>query len=151
MACGAQTINYNDAAFRALFPVYANATTYPESTIQGYWNSAILYISNQYSGWPFGFTLAQQTQAINLMTAHLLYLSTLIAAGGTPTLVTGATVDKVNVSLEPPPLKNQWQWWLSTSPYGAQLLALLQVIGVGGFYISSAPPGRAGFKFSGVP
>jgi hypothetical protein len=146
MAC----ISYNDAAFRALFPSYANPTTYPQSTVQGLWNQAILYVSNQYGGGYCVMSLAQQTQAINLMTAHLLFLQGMITAGTMPTLTTGASIDKVSVTLTPPPLPNQWQWWLGLSPYGQQLLALFQVVTVGGFFASSAPPGRAGFKFSGV-
>ncbi len=144
-------IQYNDANFRALFPQYANATTYPQATIQLNWNSAILYISNRSGGCYFGGpNLAQQTQAINLMTAHLLYLQGIIAGGNIPAMVNGATIDKINVTLQPPPLKNQWQWWLSLTPYGQQLLALLLVVGVGGYYISTSPPGRAGFQFGGV-
>jgi hypothetical protein len=50
-----------------------------------------------------------------------------------------ANIDKVNVSLTPPPLKNQWQWWLSISPWGQQLWALLQVNSVGGHYIGGSP------------
>ena len=143
-------INYNDTAFRALFAPYANTTTYPANIIQGYWNSAILYISNRYGGRFTGKTVAQQTQMINLMTAHLLYLAGLIAGGNTPGIITGATIDKISVTIEPPPVKNQWQYWLQTTPYGQELLALLQVVGVGGFYATSAPPGRAGFPFGGV-
>jgi len=124
------SINYNDAGFRALFAPYASPITYPANTIQTFWNSAILYINNRYGGRFTGMSVAQQTQAINLMTAHLLYLSDLIAAGEVPSIITGATIDKITVSIEPPPVKNQWQYWLQTTPYGQQLLALLQIIGV---------------------
>ena len=141
-------INYNDAAFRALFPTFANGTTYPQSTIQGYWNQATTYISNQSGGCYFGgANFAQQTQALNLMTAHLLFLSGQIQAGNIGGVVSGATIDKVNVTLDPPPKPNQWQWFLNQTPYGQQLLALLQVVSVGGFYASSSVPGRAGFWF----
>ena len=142
------SINYNDTAFRALFPAYASTTTYPAATLQVYWNTAILYINNQYGGcYCGGMSLAQQTQALNLMTAHLVYLNGLITAGQVPQIITAAGIDKINVTMEPPPAKNQWQYWLQTTPYGQQLMALLQVIGVGGFYASSAPGGRAGFAF----
>lgn len=147
----ATTINYNDAAFRALFPAFANATTYPEVTLQQYWNTAILYITNVNGGWYCGgLTLAQQTQALNLMTAHLAALAAIIASGNIPSLVTAAGIDKINVTLTPPPVKNQWQWWLSLTPYGQQLFALLQVAGAGGFYVTTGAPGRAGFHFGGA-
>lgn len=147
----ATTINYNDAAFRALFPAYASMVTYPQATLQGYWNSAILYINNQSGGCYFGgMNVAQQTQAINLMAAHLAAISDIVGGGQTPGLVTNATIDKITIGLTPPPVKNQWQWWLSLTPYGQQLLALLQVASVGGVYVSTAAPGRAGFRFGGV-
>lgn len=50
-----------------------------------------------------------------------------------------ATIDKVTIGVTPPPFPNQWQWWLSTTVYGANLLALLQANSVGGFYIGGWP------------
>jgi hypothetical protein len=144
-------IYYNDATFRALFPAYANTTTYPQATLQGYWNSATCYISDKAGGCYYGgLSLKEQTNACNLMTAHIAYIMGLIAAGQTPYIATAAGIDKISLTLAPPPIKNQWQYWLNTSPYGQQLLALLDVAGVGGFYVSTSPPGRAGFGFGGV-
>lgn len=141
-------INYNDTAFRALFPAYANTVQYPAAAVQVYWDTATAYVSNRTGGcYIGGMTVAQQTLALNQMTAHLLYLSGLIASGNTPGVMVGATIDKISVTLEPPPAPNQWQYWLNQTPYGQQLLALLQVASVGGFYASSAVPGRAGFRF----
>jgi hypothetical protein len=141
-------INYNDDAFRGLFPAFASPTQYPAPALQVWWNTASAYVSNQSGGcYTGGMTLAQQTLALNLMTAHLVFLSNLIASGNTPGITVGATVDKVSVTLEPPPAPNQWQYWLNQSPYGQQLLALLQVASVGGFYATSGVPGRAGFQF----
>jgi hypothetical protein len=141
-------INYNDSAFRALFPAYANTVFYTATTLQAWWDTATAYVSNCNGGcYTGGMTLAQQTLALNQMTAHLVYLNNLIAAGSTPGVTVAATVDKVSVTLEPPPAPNQWQYWLQTSPYGQQLLALLQVASVGGIYAASGVPGRAGFRF----
>jgi hypothetical protein len=47
--------------------------------------------------------------------------------------------------MQPPPETNQWQWWLSLSPWGQQLLALLLVKSAGGFYIGGFPE-RQGFR-----
>lgn len=141
-------INYNDAAFRALFPAFANPTAYPQAMLQAYWDTATAYISNRNGGcYAGGMTLAQQTLALNQMTAHLVALSGLIAAGQTPGVMVGATIDKISITLEPPPAPNQWSYWLQSTPYGQQLLALLQVASAGGFYVSTAVPGRAGFWF----
>lgn len=127
------TFNYEQ--FIALVPAYSNAELYPEATLQAYWNSAINYVSDQ----NFGYVNGDSRQyALNLMTAHLVYIAGLIANGQVPNLMQNATIDKVTVGLTPPPLKNQWQWWLSVSPYGQQLFALLQVNSVGGSYIGGS-------------
>lgn len=132
----ASLITYNDASFRALFPAYASITCYPQMNILLFWNTATAYINNVNGGCYVGaMTLAQQTLALNYMTAHLLYISDLISQGQNPGIETAATIDKISVTLEPPPAKNTWQYWLQSSPYGQQLLALLQIAGVGGFYI----------------
>ena len=142
------TINSIDPAFRTLFPAYADTVVYPAATVQAYWDTATAYVSNRAGGcYTGGMTAAQQTLALNQMTAHLLYLGGQVAQGNTPGVMTGATIDKISVTLEPPPAPNQWQYWLNQSPYGQQLLALLQVASVGGFYASTAVPGRAGFWF----
>ena len=141
-------IAYDDAKFRALFPAYANPTTYPQAAIQVYWDTATAYVSNRHGGcYIGGMNPAQQTLALNQMTAHLLCLAGLIATGQTPGVMVGATIDKISVTMEPPPAPNAWQYWLQTTPYGQQLLALLQVASVGGFYATTAVPGRAGFWF----
>ncbi len=129
------TFDYSE--FIALFPAYANAIMYPELILQQYWNSAINYISDIGN---VGTIQGDQRQyAINLMTAHLTYISGLIANGQTPYVANSVTIDKVNVGLTPPPMSNEWQWWLNASPYGQQLLALLQANSAGGFYIGGSP------------
>lgn len=134
------TIYYDDAVFRADFPVFADTCKYPQSTLQMYWNTATCYISDRFGGcYCGGLKPKQQTLALNLMTAHLLALSGLIASGETPGILTGATIDKITVSIEPPPATNQWQYWLQTTPYGQQLLALLQLVSVGGTYVGGVP------------
>lgn len=89
-------------------------------------------------------------RALTLLTAHLAALGVLIAAGQVPGLVQTATVDKVSVSLTPPPILTQFQWWLSLTPYGQQLLALLQVASVGGIYIGGLPEISAFRKVGGI-
>lgn len=130
-------LTFDVTLFRQQFPVFANATAYPDAMLQMYWDMAICYITDIGNyGWLQGDC---RQLAINLMTAHLTALSVIVAGGQVPGLVQSATIDKVSVSLTPPPLKNQWQWWLSTTPYGQQLLALLQNRSVGGWYIGGRP------------
>lgn len=132
-------ITFDVAAFRVSFPAFADVTTYPDATLDGYWTVATCYLSDIDYGYLAGKC---RTLALNLMTAHLAALSTLIAGGGTPGLVQSSTIDKISVTLTPPPVKSQFDWWLALTPYGAQLLALLQAKSVGGFYVSPCRPPR---------
>ena len=133
-------ITFNPTQFRALFPLYANTVTYPNMVLQLYWDTATAYISNKTGGcYCLSLTVGQQTLALNLMTAHLAYLNTQINAGNATGVVQGATIDKVSVQIVPPPNTNNWQYWLNQSPFGQQLLALLQAAGVGGCLIGGYP------------
>lgn len=146
MAITLPILTFNYAQFIALVPAYSNAQTYPQATLQAFWDSAINYITPIGN---FGSLQGDKRQyAINLMTAHLIYISNLAAAGTVPYLMQTSTIDKISVGLTPPPLKNQWQWWLMTSPYGQQLQALLQVNSVGGFYVGGSAQ-RAAFGYQG--
>ena len=142
------TILYNDATFRAMFPAYSNAyPNFPTATIQQCWNLATSYITNNtITGWYEGINCQQQTNALNLMTAHILYLNTNTANGQPNGVLTAATIDKVSVTVQPPPDPNQWQWWLNQSPYGQQLLALLQITAAGGRFFSAGRPVVTAFR-----
>lgn len=136
-------LTFNYALFITQVPQYSNAIMYPQATLQNYWNVAINYITNTGN---YGSLQGDARQyAINLFVAHLVYIAGLIAIGQVPGLMQTATIDKVTVGLTPPPLKNQFQWWLSVTPYGQQLLSLLQVNSVGGFYYPSPQGGISGF------
>lgn len=142
----APTYSYNDALFRQQFAEFDSATTYPETLLQNYWDQAGTIVANT----TYGF-LAQMggPMALNLLTAHLAKLFTIIGAGETPGIVTSATIDRVSVTLEPPPAKSQFEWWLNQTPYGAQLLVMLNIAGNGGLYTPGSL-GRAGFFASGT-
>lgn len=128
-------ITFNVANFRAAFPAFAtNLTKYPDAALNNFFDLATLFISNQYQGGFPGFTPVQQAAALNYMVAHLAALNDIIVKKSTPGVLTGATIDKISVTLQPPPESNQWQWWLNQTAYGQQLLAMLQVISVGGYY-----------------
>lgn len=139
-------IIFNPTEFREQFPAFQCAPPISNDTLQAYFDTATLYINNP-SGYCYrgGLTLAQRKQSLYLMTAHLTAISRLIAKNQLPGVITSATVDKVSVTLEPPPATNQWQYWLQSTPYGAQLLSLLQVASVGGFYVGGSPE-RAAFR-----
>lgn len=141
------TITLNIAEFRSLFPEFANTTTYPDATISMNWDTATAFISNEDYGWMQGLP---RERSLYFMTAHMTKIGALIASGQTPSLVSGTAVDNVSVTLTPPPVKNQFHWWLSTTPYGAQLLALLQAQSIGGFIVGGNPERSAFRKVGGV-
>lgn len=134
---------YDDATFRTMFPAYANTTTYPEVTISMYWDMATCYISDNNYGALSGNC---RKSALYLMTANLTYIQDLIAAGQIPQVLNQAAVEKVSNGYVPPPADYQLQWWLSSTPYGQQVYALLQAAGVGGLFITSGPPEQTSFR-----
>lgn len=141
---------FNYTLFQQQFPAYSNQNIYPESLMQSYWDIATNYMSNIGN---YGSLQGSMRQyALNLLVAHLTFLAGIIASGNgnsqIPSLMQTATIDKITVGLTPPPIPNQFQWWLNLTPYGQQLLALLQVNSVGGFYIGGSPQ-RAAFGYQG--
>ena len=135
------------ATFRAMFPAFADTVAYPDASLDLQFAMATGYVSPEVSG---DMTAAVQQSAVYLMTAHLLALGALIAAGKTPAVVQQAGIDQVTVTLQPPPVRGQWRWWLSTTPYGQQLLALLDAQSVGGFFVGGIPERDAFRKAYGV-
>lgn len=139
-------ILFDIAIFRRDFPAYTDETAYPDATLEIYFNIATCYVSDVDGGCLSGDC---RLRALNLMTAHLLFVTDLIAAGSAPGFVTAATIDRVTVSVQPNQNTSQWQWWLMTSPYGPQLLALLGAKSIGGFYIGGSPERSAYRKVGG--
>ena len=135
---------YNDAQFRTQFPAFSNATTYPQATLQQYFNTAGLIVANNNYG-PLQCAGATLT-CLYLLTAHLAQIGTQIAAGQQGGIVVQAAIDKINITLQEFQYPNQWQFWLASTPYGAQLLAILQAQSIGGFSFP-AGLGRAGFRY----
>ena len=135
------TIPYDQVFFQESFPQLALSPN-----IDMYWDIATNYISDQ-TGFCYALQMsaAQQKWALNLMTAHLVQIANNIATGQTNGVTTNATVDKVSVSLLPPPVKSRFDFWLNQTVYGQQLLALLDVASVGGAYFSFYSP-LAGYR-----
>jgi hypothetical protein len=135
-------IAFDIAAFRAQCPAFSDTTVYPDAVLQGWWDMAIEYISNQ----NYGYLIDNgRRMAINYMTAHLVYTNDLISAGSTPGIVTASGVDRVNVTLVAPKERSQWHFWLNQSPYGVALMALLRGRAIGGFSAGYGAP-RAGIR-----
>lgn len=138
--------SYNDTVFREQFPQFSNPTTFPESQLLMYWTLGNTYVANSNYGSLYG---PNRQYALDLMGAHLAAVNVIISGDNYNAILyvpTGATIDKVSLTLKPPPTTNGWQWWLSTTPYGQQLLALLQAHSAGGFYVASGPPERSSIR-----
>lgn len=133
------------AQFRALFPAFADTTKFPDVMIEAQWLAATGFMGS-YDGCLISGNQLQL--ALNYLTAHLLQSWVLIQTGGpsaTVGVTTGAVVDKVQVQMAPPPIKNGWQYWLATTPYGIYLWGLLSAASAGGFYVGGLPE-RAAFR-----
>ena len=145
------TPTYNDANFRAQFPAFQNSITFPPASLSGWWTMGAAYISDQNSNAPGASWSDQQAQLANdLMCAHLTSLFTQIGAGQTPGLMTAASEGSVSVTLQPPPTATGFQHWLSQTPYGQQLRALLRAVAGPGLFVGGLPE-RSGFrKIGGV-
>lgn len=144
------TITIDFAAFRLQTPQFADPAKFPDVLVQSKFDLSTAYVSPDTYG---DMTQAARTQALYLMTAHLLALGVIIAQNGytgQPGIVTAATIDHVQITLQPPPVRGQWRWWLNTTPYGAQLVALLDAQSVGGFFVGGLPERAAFRKVGGV-
>lgn len=137
---------FDVASFRAQFIEFANVATYPDAALTGYWDMGTNYISDVDS--VYGLKDSSLQLALNLMTAHLAKSFSLLNAGQVSVVVAGSSEGSVSVSLVPPPVKNAWQWWLATTPYGAQLRALLSVLSTGLPYVGGGLE-RASFRKAG--
>jgi len=141
------TIVFDPTEFKALYPQFAS---YADIKLQATFDLSTAYISPDISA---DFPEPALKQALNLMTAHQLAIEARLVASGysqSPAVLQSATVDKISVTVQPPPQRDQWAWWLNTTPYGAQLLALLQVQSAGGWYIGGLPERAAFRKVGGV-
>ncbi len=137
---------YTDANFRLQFPEFASMATHPVAVLQSFWTMGTAYVSinNPNAVW----TQQQAQLANDLMAAHLTKLNSQIAAGSAPGVVTGATEGSVSVSLAPPPTMTGFQYWLSSTPYGMQLRALMSAAFGVGFLVGGSFE-RAGFRKGG--
>lgn len=127
------TVTVSITDFRQRFPVFSDTTKYPDSLIQAMLDTAPVYISNKISCCR---TEAIVKEALLLMTAHLVAInspSTTESAGGG--VIQSAHIGDVSVTKMAPPAKTSFAYWLSSTPYGLQLLALLKTQATIGLYI----------------
>jgi hypothetical protein len=127
------------SAFRTAYPVFDSV---PDATVEAAATSALCLIGQD--------GCDCDVQMWQLMVAHLLYIQGQVATGnGNAGAVTSATIDKVSVSFAAPPFgTSAYKFWLFKSPYGGQLLALLDRCSKGGVYVGGLPE-RSAFRSVG--
>ena len=127
------------SAFRTAYPVFDSV---PDATVEAAATSALCLIGQD--------GCDCDVQMWQLMVAHLLYIQGQVATGnGNAGAVTSATIDKVSVSFAAPPFgTSAYKFWLFKSPYGGQLLAMLDRCSKGGVYVGGLPE-RSAFRSVG--
>ncbi len=126
--------------FRVLYPAFAGVT-----------DETVVAVAEQAQCLASSRGCACSEQAWMALVAHLLALQAAQAAGGgTAGPIASATVDKVSVSFQAPPAGDSWAYWLNTTPYGQQALALLKACSAGGFYVGGLPERKAFTKVYGI-
>lgn len=103
--------------FLEQFPEFANT----ENT-NLYFQRAQTFCSTYNS---FNLQGDQRKLAIYYLTAHLLKLEDDIKNGKSTYQKTSASIGSVSVGTVPPPSNNNFKYWLNLTPYGQQLLFLL--------------------------
>lgn len=151
------TIDFDPVIFRLLFPIYDDPVKYPDALLQQFWDQATCFVSNE-----VGELITEECrrQLINYMTAHLLSIWNLIndrdgtepGDGGIDdsNTVVSSSIGDVSVTVQPPPIGSQFDWWINQTPYGKHFLALLSVSSVGGLYLGGSVERQAFRKVGGA-
>ncbi len=140
------TIDLNIQTFRATFPLYADETEYPDVLLNAQYEIGKCYVADN------DCTMAESCReyALQAMLAHLLYIRDQVNSGNNIGVITSASEGEVSVSLATPVVDDEWHYWFNSSPFGRELIALLEVQSVGGFYVGGNPERRAFRKAGGV-
>lgn len=126
--------------FRDAFTEYSDATVYPDAMIEMQAEISKTYLCRS------AFTDKKYKVCLYLMLAHVLLLRDLQLSGQTEILISKlGNEGDVSVSLATPPVESTFSYWLSTSTYGLQLLSLIEIQSIGGFYIGGLEE-REGFR-----
>jgi len=130
--------------FRIAFPMFA---LLQDDQLQSWWDMATATMTSTDGLLLHGESLQL---ALTLMTAHLAWLFTRKYPTGATGQVSIATEGSVSISMAIPPYRNGWQFWLTQSPFGNQLWALLMIQSAGGLYVGGSPERSAFRKAGGV-
>lgn len=118
--------------FRQSMPQFSDITKYPDEMVDLSIDRAGYYINGGKCTCPCNW----RGYAYKLMVAHLLTISTKVMSGDSSAngRITSTSIDKISVSLDVPQTKDSLDYWLSLTPYGLELLALLNAKAPAGIY-----------------
>lgn len=115
--------------FLANFPEFDDETKYKKAKVQGCGLRAMMHITPSAEGMPFFGKYREY--GLFLMTAHILAIDEMSGddSGGLGGMPFKSTVGSVSVESTKPNsfVADDWNFWLSQSRYGRELLALLDV------------------------
>lgn len=117
----ARVITVDPVIFKQWFPAFSDMTT---EQINAAYAGAGSYIATVEG--IIGLDVQSQTRGVYLATAHNLFMQTNPAAANGR--VTSASEMDASASFNVPQTKNMLEYWLSLSPYGLELLALLATV-----------------------
>ena len=103
--------------FKAIFPAFKDVDN---EAIMFAYDGAESYIATTVGA--IGLTLSLQTRGVYLATAHCLYMS---QNPDEFRQLSSATEGSASAGFTPPPTKDLFQYYLSLTPYGLELLAIL--------------------------
>ena len=127
--------------FRTNFIPFNDELKYPDHLLEVQYHIGRAYIADDDCTMDRKF----RYYALQLMLAHLLYIRDQVNAGNNIGVITNASEGDVSVALAQPKVDDTWAYWYVTTPYGKDLLALLEVQAAGGVYVGGSPE-RAGFR-----
>ncbi len=124
-------------AFTSTFPAFANQAQYPPAMINTFYAAAGNYI-DQNDNWS-GMNGSMLDWALQLLTCHLLVLLGQMTAGQQTGFLTSSSISDVTNTFLAPVARDGWEFWLTQTPYGNQLWALLDVQSAGGWSVGGGP------------
>jgi hypothetical protein len=141
------TITFDPAAFRLAIPAFANSVCFSDATLLANFDTACAYVSPSGGCYCSPWTDAQLALALNYMTGHITKTNQAILDDEPLEIVKAGSISKVRVEIVPPPGadSDSLTYWLSLTPYGRALLALLALVTAGGFYFGGLPE-RSAFR-----
>lgn len=128
------TITLEVEEFRKKFLEFSDEEKYSEEFLQNMLDAAQLYINPKKNGF---VNCSKQKQMIYLLTAHLASINTKLANGDNSAglMASSAHIEDVSVTTAIPESNSEFEYFLNSTGYGRQLLALLSLLSGIGLYI----------------